>query len=92
MERVLMYWNASETNKFLYKINKTGQSVINYFEGDKNVEKPKDMELKHTYVGPDCITNVFKEINENDIGKYTGFYEIISINIPKNITIEIIVN
>ena len=92
MERVFCSWRVNEKSKYLFKLNKTRQSVINYLEGDKKVEKPKDMELKYIYVGPDCKTDVFKEINEKDIGKYTGFYEIIPINIPKNITMEIIVN
>lgn len=87
-----MKWHAGEKTKIMYKINKTGHIIINYLDGDKKVEKPKDMGLKHVYVGPDCYTDVFKEINENDIGKYVGFYETTPVNIPKDIVFEIIVD
>lgn len=96
-----MYWNAGELNKLLFKLKKTGQYVVNYYENDdteqkikwdKKIEKPKGMELEYVYVGPDCYTDVYEKIDEKDIGKYTGFYEIIPISMPKNVYIKIILN
>ena len=49
-----MYWNAGELTKLLFKLKKTGQYVVNYYENDdteqkikwdKKIEKPKGMEL-----------------------------------------------
>lgn len=97
-----MYWNAGELNKLLFKLKKSGQYVINYYESNeedkrfikcgKKIEKPKGMELEYVYVGPDCYTDVYEKIDEKDLGRCAGFYEIIPISMPKNIIIKIIPN